>query len=158
MIQRPPKAGAAARFNTDGAGSLTQERLLVMLYERLERDLHSGADAIRAGDREASHQALLHAQEIIGELDAALDRDVWGGAGALSDVYRFLMDRLVVANVRQDAAAVDDCARVVRPLAETWNEAWATVSSAPRSTAPVAAAPPDPITGASPTITLDVVS
>ncbi len=144
MISRPPTSGAAARFSADGAGSLSQERLLVMLYERLQRDLHTAIDAITAGDREASHRALLHAQEILAELDGALDRDVWDGADQLSAVYRFLMDRLVVANVRQDVASVRDCLRVVDPLVATWTDAWTAVSSAPRAVpapAPNAAAP-----------------
>ena len=132
MISRPPTSGAAARFSADGAGSLSQERLLVMLYERLQRDLHTAIDAITAGDREASHRALLHAQEILAELDGALDRDVWDGADQLSAVYRFLMDRLVVANVRQDVASVRDCLRVVDPLVATWTDAWTPESTTPR--------------------------
>jgi flagellar protein FliS len=139
MIARPPRAaGAAAKFASDGAGSVSQERLLVMLYERLQRDLQGAADAIRAGQREAAHFALLHAQEIVGELDGALNHDVWDGAGRLSDVYQYLITRMINANMAQDAAAVEDCLRVVTPLADMWSQAWTSVTSA-KPAAPAAA-------------------
>lgn len=140
MIARPPLAAAAAKFAADGAGSLSQERLLVMLYERLQRDLQSAADAIRSGQRETAHHALLHAQEIVGELDTALDHDVWEGAGRLSDVYQYLITRMINANMAQDAAAVEDCLRVVTPLADMWSQAWTSVSTAKPVAAPAGAA------------------
>lgn len=159
MIARPAQTRAAARFSEDGAGSLSQERLLVMLYERLQRDLHTAADAIRAKDRETAHRTLLHAQEIVSELDGALNHEVWDGAGRLSDVYRYLMDRLIVANVTQDAPAVEECLRVVDPLVATWNEAWTSLSSAPKLAPPpaAAAAAADHLGGVRSAPSLDVV-
>ena len=37
-------------------------RLLVMLYERLVLDVQRGLDAQRAGQRQESHNQLVHAQ------------------------------------------------------------------------------------------------
>lgn len=156
MIARPPRADAAAKFAADGGASVSKERLLVMLYERLERDLQSALVAIREGRWEPAHVALVHAQEIVSELDVSLDHDVWDGAQALSSVYRYLMDRLITANVRKDPAAVEDCLRVVGPLAETWTTAWKSVSSAPvPAPAPPTLGRPEP--GAAPAPSLNVV-
>jgi flagellar secretion chaperone FliS len=106
------------------AEAMTPERLVVLLYERLLRDVDEAAAALTEGDRYVGHRALLHAQEIIAELDAALDPGIWNGAAQLSDVYRFVTGRLVMANVGQDPAPLQDCRAVLEPLLGAWTEAW----------------------------------
>lgn len=126
------------RFRT-ATETLSPARTLVLLYERLQRDLVDAEDAITSGDRYRAHQALLHAQEIVAELDVALDASQWSDAARLSSIYRFITSRLIAANVGQDAAAVRDCRAVVDPLVDTWREAWQQQSSA--AAAPAAAPP-----------------
>lgn len=122
-------AAAAARYRTDGRGTVSAERGVVLLYERLDRDL---ADAIEAlGDRrlEAAHRALVHAQEILDALDLSLDRSAWDGAEALGDLYAFVTNLLVDANVRKDPAPVIASRRVIAPLVEAWAAAWSTTAA-----------------------------
>lgn len=116
------------RFRS-AAEALTPARILVLLYERLQRDLADAEEATVAGDRFRGHRALLHAQEIVTELDAALDATAWSDAAQMSSIYRFLTGRLIAANVNQDLAAIRDCRAVVDPLVETWREAWQQASS-----------------------------
>lgn len=144
-IARPGTGPArtADRFRTDGDGSVSQGRLLVLLYERLLRDLDDAVVGIAARDRDRSHAALVHAQDIVAELDLALDHERWPGAEQQSAIYRFLLDRLVQANVDQDEVVVRQCRAVVAPLAETWSEAW-------RQTSSGASAPPPPVAGVGP--------
>lgn len=111
------------RFRS-AAEAMTPARMLVLLYERLDRDLDQAESALTDGDRYMAHRALLHAQEIVAELDGALDADVWEDAPRLSELYRFLTGRLIAANVGQDVAAVRDCRAVVTPLLETWSQVW----------------------------------
>lgn len=111
------------RFRS-AAEAMTPARLVVLLYERLHRDLGDAEAAIATGDRYSSNRALLHAQEIVTELDGALDAEAWTDAPHMSNIYRFVSARLVDANLRQDVAAIHDCRAVVEPLLETWREAW----------------------------------
>ena len=69
------------KFRNDGK-SVSPERLIVLLYERLAGDLADAHAAIIDGDGERRHAMLLHAQEIIEELTYAVRPDVWeGGTG-----------------------------------------------------------------------------
>jgi flagellar protein FliS len=98
-------------------------RLLVMLYERLVLDLERAADLQEREDFSAASQQLMHAQEIVLELQTSLRPDVWDGARQLSAIYGFLHSELVRANVRRDVAMTRDCLSLVRPLADAWREA-----------------------------------
>jgi flagellar protein FliS len=84
----------------------------------------------------------VHAQEIVAELDAALDPGAWEGATGMSQIYSYLLDLLVAANVRKDARLVRECISLVAPLAEAWAEAWTEVSATSEQPGPRAAAPP----------------
>jgi flagellar protein FliS len=104
-------------------GTASPERLLVMLYDRLQLDLRRGIDAQESGDDGAAGTHLLHAQDIVLELSASLRTDVWGGAPALAAIYDWLHRELVRANVNRDVAVTRDCLAIVEPLAEAWQEA-----------------------------------
>jgi flagellar protein FliS len=111
------------RYHLDGNGSMSQERLLVLLYERLLRDLDDAVAAMEHRDYEGSHFTLVHAQEIVAELDAALDPGAWEGATGMSQIYSYLLDLLVAANLRKDPRLVQECISLAAPLAEAWTEA-----------------------------------
>jgi flagellar protein FliS len=98
-------------------------RLLVMLYERLLLDIDRAADLQEREDFSSASQQLMHAQEIVLELQTSLRLDVWDGAKQLSAIYGFLHSELVRANVRRDVAATRECLSIVRPLADAWREA-----------------------------------
>ena len=97
-------------------------RLLVMLYDRLVLDLERAADLQERLEFLAAAEQLMHAQEIVLELQGALRPDVWDGARQLSGIYGFLHSELVRANVRRDVTMTRGCLSLVRPLAETWRE------------------------------------
>jgi len=118
-------AGARQRYQADGATISSPARLVVMLYERLVRDLNDAERAIATGDRTASHAALLHAQEIVDALDVSLDVGRWDGGPSLRSIYEHLNRELVTANLAQDRAPVIACLDIVRPLLDAWREAWA---------------------------------
>lgn len=113
----------AAAFSASEA-VVSPVRLLVMLYDRLIRDLDDAEDSIRTGDRPSASFALLHAQEIVTELESALDPDSWGAAIELSSIYVYLQARLVRANVHQDLHAIRDCRVAIDPLREAWTKVW----------------------------------
>lgn len=104
-------------------GTASPARLLIMLLERLSRDVHQAAVAQEAGDHLAASPHLLHAQEIVLELMTTLRLDVWEGAEQLAAIYRWLHKELVRANTTRDAGLTRDCQRLIDPLVETWREA-----------------------------------
>jgi flagellar protein FliS len=118
----PPNAARAAYLDASVA-TASPARLLVMLFERLVRDVRTAAEAQAADDHPGAHPHLLHAQEIVLELRASLDGDAWDGAAGLDALYEYLYTRLVHANVRRDAEATAECLELATQLCDTWREA-----------------------------------
>ena len=118
-------AGARAlqRYVDDGSAGVAAARLLVLLYERLDRDLEVAAEAVVEGRIPEAHEALVHAQAIVFELDIALDVEVWDGAHALRRIYRWLDSELIIANMHKDVVRIRGCRSVVGPLLEAWTSA-----------------------------------
>ena len=112
-----------ARYLNDSILTASPARLLIMLYERLVLDLAQGEAAIRAGERENASEKIQHAQEIVLELRTTLDESVWEGASGLAQIYGFLVNELIAANVNLDADKVTACRTLVEPLLEAWRQA-----------------------------------
>src|SRR5436305_78147 len=109
-------ASLRARYMGASVATASPQQLLVMLYDRLALDLERGELALEEGDRDAAHQQLLHAQEIILELRASLNVDVWEGGPRLAALYSWVLGELMQANLKGDVRRVRDCRRVVEPL------------------------------------------
>ena len=113
------------RYLQDSINTASPGKLLLMLYERLIRDLTQAEDAIAESDRERSSELLIHAQEIVLELRTTLDMDAGSGAPGLASLYGFVLTELIGANVAQDAAKVASCRSLLEPLRDAWREAAA---------------------------------
>ena len=117
------------RYLNDSVATASPARLLIMLYERLVLDLTQAESALRTGDRAAAGPRLLHAQDIIAELHGSLRLDAWDGAANLADIYGFLLNELVAANVNADADRVAGCRSLVEPLLDAWRQAAVEVAA-----------------------------
>ena len=100
-------------------------RLLVLLYDRLLLDVRRAIEAQSVADHNAAGQHLIHAQEIVLELNSSLRHDVWDGAHRLAAIYAWLHTELVRANVQRSQTLTEGCLEVLEPLAEAWREAAA---------------------------------
>jgi flagellar protein FliS len=116
-------AALRTRYLSDSVTTASPARLLVMLYDRLVLDLVHAEDALRLGDRETGAAKLDHAQDIIIELRATLNLEVWEGAAGLAALYGFLLSQLIQANVKADADLTAVCRGLVEPLRDAWREA-----------------------------------
>lgn len=116
-------AQARSRYAAEALTTASPARLLVMLYDRLVRDLVTAEDALRTGDLATASTELMHAQDIVLELRTSLDLTVWAGAQGLSDLYTYLHGELVKANLQKDAARIATCRGLVEPLRDAWRTA-----------------------------------
>lgn len=117
-IQNPRNTYLAATIQT-----ASPAQLLVMLCERLVVDVERAADALRRGEPSEAHAPLLHAQDIVLELNSSLKTDAWDGAAGLASLYDYLYSQLIKANVSKDLATAEDCLALVGTLRDTWREA-----------------------------------
>lgn len=122
------KADQLEQFRTTGK-TMSPERVIVLLYERLGRDLEQARAAIAAGDAETRHNALLHAQEIIAELSYAVRPDVWEAGEGLLALYEFVLDLLVKANINADVVPIDQAAKLIADLTAAWQQAYVEIST-----------------------------
>lgn len=114
---------ARSRYLDDAVATAAPATLLLMMYERLVRDLDRAEAALRDGRRDSAHRELIHAQDIVAELSSTLDPAVWDGAARMLDLYGFVARLLVEANVEGDAGKVAACRNVVEPLYDAWKDA-----------------------------------
>ena len=121
-------ATVRARYLSDRVATASPHQLLVMLYDRLALDLQRAEEALVAGDRDVSHAQLLHAQEIVLELRASLQVDVWEGGPRLAALYSWVLGELMKANLKGEVRRVRDCRQVVEPLRDAWREAAASLA------------------------------
>ena len=94
-----------------------------MLYERMYTDVCNAANALAAKDFSKVNDMLCHAQDIIVELESALDVTAWDGGPGLASLYVFLREELVAANMNKDAKRMQTCKELLKPLAEAWRTA-----------------------------------
>ncbi|MEX2291006.1 MAG: flagellar export chaperone FliS [Mycobacteriales bacterium] len=114
---------ARAQYTREAVTTASPARLLIMLYDRLIRDLVTAETALTAGDNAKASSELVHAQQIILELRTSLDLDSWDGAAGLADLYTYLHTELVGANLDKNTTRVTTCREIIEPLRDTWRQA-----------------------------------
>ena len=122
-------ASLRARYMGASVATASPHQLLVMLYDRLALDLERGEQALVEGDREQAREQLMHAQEIVLELRASLNVEVWDGGPRLAALYSWVLGELMKANLKGDVRRVRDCRKVVEPLRDAWREAAASLAA-----------------------------
>ena len=103
--------------------SISREKLLVLLYEKMASDLLEARQAITSGDRIRMADRITHSQQIIVELRNALDHSIGGEiSGNLEALYDYLFVEHLAILVDQDPGHVDNCLAVLAPLLAAWRE------------------------------------
>jgi len=95
-----------------------QEQLVVMLYDGTVRFLEQAKAALQEG-RDAS-EPMARAQDIIVELASSLNRSAGELAENLARLYDFWIQWLLQAQLKRDAAKVEEVLGMVRELREAW--------------------------------------
>jgi len=101
--------------------SATGTRLVVLMYDGAIGALNKALDAIETGDLEGRCKAVNMAMDILTQLCLSLDHEQGGQiAGNLSDLYRFMITRLVRTNLLNDPQPTRDVLRLLESLYSAW--------------------------------------
>lgn len=105
-----------------GVEGATPERLIVMLYEGAIQTLTLARAEMSAGNAPGKGRYISKAIGIIEEgLRGALDEKAGGEiAGNLSSLYEYMSHQLMVANLRNDTAILDEVVQLLRDLKTAW--------------------------------------
>lgn len=135
------------RYLQDGAGVMSQPRLLVMVYDRLVLDLEQALEGLPNSEWDLVNRKLTNAQAIVLELHSALQIDAWEGGRALSDLYTWFDSEITLANVRKSEKHIKPILKMIRDLRDAWVQAQNEVIG---SAAPSSFTAPAPLTGVKP--------
>lgn len=131
--RRPNSDGAAAyRSNAleiQVAGA-DPHRLVSLLFEGFEHAAAEAQGALAAADTGRKCSALTRAIRIVDEgLRSHLNVKEGGNlAQDLLDLYGYVVQRLTLANSRNDPALIAECLGLMQPL----HEAWQSIGNSPR--------------------------
>ena len=122
-------AGAYARVGVESSAmSASPHQLIVMLFDGAKTAIGMARHHMASGDVQAKGNAITKAINIVDNgLRASLDAQAAGAEGAelvanLSALYVYVAQRLLQANLRNDAAALDEADRLLDNLASAWRE------------------------------------
>jgi flagellar protein FliS len=97
--------------------------LVIMVYDGAIETLGKAATQLRANDIAAKNQSITRAIRIIDEgLRAPLDMRAGEVAANLSGLYDYMMRRLLLANVRNDPAMIEEVRALLLDLKSAWDE------------------------------------
>lgn len=101
-----------------------KEQILLMLYDGAVRFVRFARMGIEKKSPKIRGENISKIMRILTELDCALDREGGGElVDNLSDLYRYMMDRLTHANVKNDTEALDEVEWLLTELKNGFEEA-----------------------------------
>ena len=106
------------RVNTASPG-----KLILMLYQGAIHALKKSVELIDKEDYEGKGACLIKAQDIVMELNMALDMQAGEVASSLQQLYLYIYRRLVKANMELDKEAIREAAGILERLYEAWEVA-----------------------------------
>jgi len=113
---------AAQQYRTTQVQTANPVHLVVMLYDGAIRFVGQGIAAIERSEMEEAHRNLVRAQDIIAELNRALDPQAGEVAANLEQLYDYMHRRLVEGNMRKDTAPLQEVMGLLRELRDAWDQ------------------------------------
>jgi flagellar secretion chaperone FliS len=98
------------------------EELTLMLYNGGIKFLQQSKLAIEGKDFAKANSSILRTQDIITELMLTLNRD-YEISESLSNLYDYMKQRLVEANMKKDMEILDEVIGMLQELRTTWQQA-----------------------------------
>lgn len=119
-------------YREAAAAGANPVRLVILLYEQAMEDLRRAVSAQRDGDIEGRSREINHAIQVVGHLQATLDKEQGGKVAEILDrFYEQVRCGLVEAQCKQSAMLIE---QQIAHLLEV-HEAWCNVERAMLSSA-----------------------
>ena len=118
-----PNNGYAAYANSKIMTASPAE-LTLMLYDGAIKFCNIAIVGIEKNDIEKAHNNIVKVDRIINEFQVTLDHK-YEVSKDFDNVYTYLRKRLVEANVKKDAAILEEVLTHLRTMRDTWKEVMA---------------------------------
>ena len=113
-----------AKYKEQSVTTATPEELTLMLYNGCIKFINLAEVYIEEKDYAKSNLNIQKAQDIIQELNITLNMD-YEISQNLRQLYTFVNEKLLDANIKKDKQALFDAKEIVSELRDTWKEAMA---------------------------------
>lgn len=110
-----------AAYGTNKVTTATPAELTLMLYEGAIKFCNIAQMAMEKNDIEKANTNIQKARNIIVELQTTLNFD-YPVAHDFDNIYNYIFERMVAANVSKDPAIVDDILAELRDLRDVWKQ------------------------------------
>ena len=116
--------GYLKQYQKNEVETSSPEKILILLYDGAINFLNKAKVAIEAKDIQKTHNNIVACQNIIMEFMNTLDREMNPDLGDnLYNLYDYLYNTLVKANIQSDIRKVDEVLKHLKSLRETWQKA-----------------------------------
>ena len=115
---------AYAKYKEQSVTTATPEELTLMLYNGCIKFINLAEVFIDDKNIEKINVNILKAQDIVNELNITLNMD-YEVSENLRQLYSFVNERLIEANLRKDKEPLLEAKEIVTELRDTWKEAMA---------------------------------
>jgi flagellar protein FliS len=128
----PVSTRAASAYKTVAATTSVQgadpHQLVNLLFDALLQAMNQARGALERGDMEIKAKSLSKAVRILEEgLRGGLNLEEGGDlAQRLQAVYAYSVQRLTMANMRNDGALIAEVTDLIEPVAQSWKDIRAT--------------------------------
>jgi flagellar protein FliS len=117
---------ALARYGNVKVMTASPADHIVMLFDASFRFLREAVEANKAGDRSRMGERIGRANAVYACLLGSLDRSISPGlCDQLEPLYGFCMRHILEANLKNDAARLEEVIRILSPLRDAWASAAA---------------------------------
>lgn len=115
------KNQAYRAYHNDKINTASPAELTLMLYEGAIRFCNQAIVAIEKNDVQGAHTNIRKVEKIIMEFQSTLN-DKYEVAQDFHKVYDYMLSCLRNANTKKDASYLEECAKHLRTMRDTWKE------------------------------------
>lgn len=112
---------AYAAYNNSRIQTASPAELTLMLYEGAIKFCNIAIVGIEQKDIQKSHNNIMKVQRIVEEFQSTLDFK-YEVAKDFDEVYRYLIQRLLQANLKKDKEILEEVLEHLRVMRDTWKE------------------------------------
>ena len=111
-----------SRYKENSVHVASQEQLVIMLVDGAVKYTKVARLALEKGDKERAHKELIRVQGIFAELIASLDINAGDFTTDLLNLYTYVRDSLIKANIKKDIQIIDEVMPLIEEIRDMWHE------------------------------------
>ena len=130
-------------YQINDISTASQSQLILMMYDGALQAVNQSIQCMGQKDVAGQSKHILKAQDIINELSLALDMKQGGEVSkTLEQLYQFVLNQLIQANITSDKMYLESVIKVLSPLRDAWNRIAEASNEGPEVPEPAAPATP----------------